>query len=109
MQGSEKSGCGIGDPMGNQAQSLERCGAGLPAREWSRADRGGMLGTSGGRTPLDNQGHAFVGELLRNQLFRQFRLSCRWIPSRVSTKNWPGLKAIRVSNSQKIIGGNVMI
>jgi hypothetical protein len=23
MQGSEKSGCGIGDPMGNQAQSLE--------------------------------------------------------------------------------------
>lgn len=88
-------------PHGQSSAISGRCGAGLPAREWSRADRGGMLGTSGGRTPLDNQGHAFVGELLRNQLFRPFRLSRRWIPSRVSTKNWPGLKAIREDHWRK--------
>jgi hypothetical protein len=100
------SKCGIGDPIGNQAQSLEAsCGA--PCQEWSRAGHGGMLGTRSGRIPGDsvevncfatNFFARFFGRVVggcQSDIFRKF----------MHQRKLAGLKAIRASNSQKVIGG----
>jgi hypothetical protein len=93
MQGSEKSGCGIGDPMGNQAQSLEDVVRGYLPGSGAGPIAAACWGRAAGELRLNNQGHAFVGELLRNQLFRPFRLSRRWIPKSCVNEKLAGVES----------------
>jgi len=69
MQGSEESKCGIRDPIGQSSAISRRRRAGFPARSGAGPVMAACWGREAGEL-RDNQGHAFVSELLRNQPFR---------------------------------------